>query len=108
LSFCPNQTDFESAGVARNFAALLGLFKFMKTMPLENKLPHPYNVTWRAMLDADKEEEKEKKVCVYSVYLYVYVYLSISLFFSYMLRTDTSTCVCLCSNCLIKLNHTYI
>ena len=61
LSFCPNQTDFESAGVARNFAALLALFRFMKNMPLENKLPEPYNVTWKAMVAADKEEEKEKE-----------------------------------------------
>ncbi len=60
LCFCPNQTEFESGGVARNFAALLALFKFQQNMPLQNKLPEPYNVTWKAMVVAEAEKPKDK------------------------------------------------
>lgn len=55
LVFCPSATDFESDAVARDYAALLALFHFQKSLPLERKLPEPYSTTWKQMLTADKE-----------------------------------------------------
>lgn len=54
LNFCPVQTSFESDKVAKDMSALLALFHFQKTIPLERKLPEPYCTTWVEMLAADK------------------------------------------------------
>lgn len=60
LTFCPTQS-FESDKVAKDFAALLALWHFQKSIPIERKLPEPYSTTWIQMLAAEKEE-KEKKL----------------------------------------------
>ena len=54
LNFCPVHTSFESDKVAKDMSALLALFHFQKTIPLERKLPEPYCTTWVEMLAADK------------------------------------------------------
>jgi hypothetical protein len=39
--FCPNAA-FSSDRVAKDFAALLALFEYQRSLPLENKLPVPF------------------------------------------------------------------
>ena len=61
LKFLPNDADFESVKVAKDFAALLALFDLQRSIPLENKLPVPYCDSWKAMLAAAKEAERAAK-----------------------------------------------
>ncbi len=60
LSFCPNHPA-TSDKVARDFAALLALYHFQKTLPLERKLPEPYSTTWLQMISG-KSNESVKEV----------------------------------------------
>ena len=60
LTFCPEQS-FESDKLARDYAALLALWHFQKTLPLENKLPEPYSTSWRSLLEKEKEEKMNPK-----------------------------------------------
>ena len=53
--------SFESDKVARDYAALLALFHFQKTLPLERKLPEPYSSTWTSMVNSAKAEEAAVK-----------------------------------------------
>ena len=55
LSFCPNHPA-TSDKVARDFAALLALYHFQKTLPLERKLPEPYSTTWIQMISGKSSE----------------------------------------------------
>jgi hypothetical protein len=50
LIFCPPEQAFESDKVANDTAALLALWNFQKTLPLERKLPEPYSSTWLSLL----------------------------------------------------------
>ena len=59
LNFLPVQ-KFESDKMARDYAALLALFHFQKTLPLERKLPEPFASTWLQLLATDKAEAAEK------------------------------------------------
>ncbi len=60
LNFCPN-VSCNSDKVAKDFAALLALFHFQKSLPLERKLPEPYSSTWKQMLSEHKAEENKNK-----------------------------------------------
>jgi hypothetical protein len=53
LRFSPVQAA-ESSAIARDFAALLALFHFQKTLPLERRLPEPYSTTWTELIKASK------------------------------------------------------
>jgi hypothetical protein len=53
LRFSPAQSA-ESMNVARDFAALLGLFHFQSNLPLERRMPEPYSTTWSELLKASK------------------------------------------------------
>jgi hypothetical protein len=53
LRFSPVQAA-ESSAIARDFAALLALFHFQKTLPLERRLPEPYSTTWTELTKASK------------------------------------------------------
>lgn len=64
LSFCPNHPA-TSDKVARDFAALLALHHFQKTLPLERKLPEPYSTTWIQMISG-KSSESLKETSVIS------------------------------------------
>jgi hypothetical protein len=46
--------SFETDTLARDYAALLALFYFQKTLPLERKLPEPFCTTWIEMINASK------------------------------------------------------
>ena len=61
LTFCPMQVSFESDAVGRDFAALLALFHFQKSLPLERKMPEPYSTTWTEMLAAEKEAKQSSR-----------------------------------------------
>ena len=56
LNFCPVQ-NFESDKLARDYAALLALWHFQKSLPLERKLPEPFASTWSQMIAAEKEAQ---------------------------------------------------
>jgi len=58
LEFLPNQS-VESDKVARDYAALLALWHFQRTLPLERKIPEPYSTSWIQMLNAEKEEKNK-------------------------------------------------
>eukprot|EP01035_Chromulina_nebulosa_P035295 gene35295-47426_t len=60
LAFCPVQS-FDSDAVAKDYSALLALFHFQKTLPLERKLPEPYSTTWLQMLSNEKEKSTSSK-----------------------------------------------
>lgn len=62
LSFSPNQAA-ESATVARDYAALLALFHFQRTLPLERKLPEPYSSTWLDMIRSAKGAPPPSNAC---------------------------------------------
>jgi hypothetical protein len=61
LKFTPVQS-FDSDKLARDFAALLGLFHFQKAIPLERTLPEPFSSTWLGMISTSKEEDAAAKV----------------------------------------------
>ena len=60
LAFCPVQS-VDSDAIAKDYAALLALFHFQKTLPLERKLPEPYSTTWLQMLSKEKEKSVSAK-----------------------------------------------
>jgi len=60
LKFCPVQS-FDSDKLAKDFAALLALFHFQKSIPLERTLPEPFSSTWLSMVSAAKDEEAAAK-----------------------------------------------
>jgi hypothetical protein len=57
LEFCPVQS-FDSDKIAKDFAALLALWHFQKSFPLERKIPEPYSSTWKQMIETEKEEKR--------------------------------------------------
>lgn len=57
LEFCPVQS-FDSDKIAKDFSALLALWYFQKSFPLERKMPEPYSSTWKQMIETEKEEKK--------------------------------------------------
>lgn len=60
LEFLPNQS-VESDKVAKDYAALLALWHFQRTLPLERKIPEPYSTSWIQMLNVEKEEKGNTK-----------------------------------------------
>eukprot|EP01039_Chlorochromonas_danica_P005004 gene5004-5495_t len=50
LTFSPVQA-FETESIAKDYAALLALYHFQRTLPLERKLPQPYASTWLQMVN---------------------------------------------------------
>lgn len=54
LVLSTNQS-FDTDSIAKDYAALLVLFHLQKNMPLERKLPEPYQSTWLQMIKNDKD-----------------------------------------------------
>lgn len=65
LEFIPSQS-FESDKIAKDYAALLALWHFQKTLPLERKIPEPFASTWLQMVTAEKNEKNSNVVSKFS------------------------------------------
>lgn len=50
MAFCPVQA-FDTDSMAKDYAALLALFHFQRSLPLERKLPQPYASSWLEMVN---------------------------------------------------------
>eukprot|EP01038_Epipyxis_sp_PR26KG_P008683 gene8683-11734_t len=60
MRFSPLQS-VDSEAVAKDYAALLALFQFQKSLPLERKLPEPYRTSWLQMLNVDNTSDQNNK-----------------------------------------------
>jgi hypothetical protein len=56
LRFCTVQT-FDSAKLAKEYTALLALFHFQPTIPLERKLPKPFDIAWLDLVGSNSAKK---------------------------------------------------
>jgi hypothetical protein len=61
LSFTPNQ-GCSSDKLARDYAALLALYHFQPSLPLERKLPEPFSTSWLDMVQSDVQKKPSTRV----------------------------------------------